>query len=185
MACRNGHDAGVNGSVDHIVVASADLDVGVRWVEERLGVAPVFGGVHVGVGTRNALLGLGDQYLEVLALDPGQAKTSSPWSEQIRSLSTPRLWTLAVAKPLQSGKPMSRVRSDGFRLEWEIEFTSTPLFFIDWKECPRPAGLPRGGRITSLSVTTPEPAMLGGVAGVSVHEGWWRVEATVDDTPLS
>jgi hypothetical protein len=76
-------------------------------------------------------------------------------------------------------------RSDGFRLEWKIEFTSTPLFFIDWKECPRPAGLPRGGRITSLSVTTPEPAMLEGVAGVSVHEGTWRVEATVDDTPLS
>jgi len=176
---------GVSGSVDHLVVAAADLDLGVRWVEERLGVAPVFGGVHVGVGTRNALLSLGDQYLEVLALDPDQAGTSSAWSEQIRRLRTPTLWTLAVAKPLQDGKLMSRLRSDGFRLEWEIEFTSTPLFFIDWKECPRPAGLPHGGRITSLSVTTPEPAMLEGVVGVSVHEGTWRVEATVGDTPLS
>jgi len=44
-------------SVDHIVVGSADLDMGIRWVEERLDVAPVYGGEHKGFGTRNALLG--------------------------------------------------------------------------------------------------------------------------------
>lgn len=173
-------------TVDHLVVGSADLDVGVRWVEQRLGVAPVFGGVHVGVGTRNALLGLGDAYLEVLSLDPEQSGTSSALSEQIRGLSTPALVTLAVAtSSLENPIPMSRVRADGVLLEWELEFTSTPLFFIDWKGSPRPSGLPDGGRITSLSVTTPEPAMLAGVEGVSVREGPWRVEASVDGIPLA
>jgi hypothetical protein len=79
---------------------------------------------------------------------------------------------------------MSRVRADGLRLEWELEFTSTPLFFIDWKDSPRPSGLPDGGRISSLSITTPEPATLVGVDGITVQEGDWRVEAAVDGRPL-
>ena len=172
-------------TVDHLVVGSADLDRGIRWVEERLGTAPVFGGVHDGLGTRNALLGLGDQYLEVLALDPEQAGTTSSVSEQVRPLAEPALVTLAVGKSeLANPVPMSRVRADGVRLQWELEFTSTPLFFIDWKDCPRPSGLPDGGRITSLIVTTPDPALLAGVAGVMVQEGPWRVEALIDGRPL-
>ena len=172
-------------SVDHLVVGAADLDVGIRWVEERLGVAPVFGGVHDGIGTRNALLGLGPQYLEVLAVDPEQAGTPSSLRAQVESLHTPMLLTLAVARSdLQAGVPMSRVRADGVRLEWELEFTSTPLFFIDWKQTPRPASLPDGGRITSLTVTTPEPSLLSGVERVSVRQGPWQIEASVGGTPL-
>lgn len=173
-------------SVDHLVVGSADLDVGIRWIHERLGVAPVLGGVHDGAGTRNALLGLGDQYLEVLSLDPEQAGTSSALSTQIEALQTPVLLTIAVAKPdLEQPVPMSRIRADGVRLEWELQFTATPLFFIDWKGSPRPSGLPDGGRITSLSVTTPEPAMLLGVEGIDVAEGGWHIEATINGTPLA
>jgi hypothetical protein len=171
--------------VDHLVVGSADLDLGIQWVHERLGVPPVFGGIHDGVGTRNALLGLDAQYLEVLAVDPEQSDNSSPLRQQIESMRTPTLLTIAVAKSaLERPVPMSRVRTDGVRLEWELEFTSTPLFFIDWKSCRRPSGLPDGGRITSLTVTTPEPEMLLGVEGVSVREGPWRVEASIDGKPL-
>lgn len=172
--------------VDHLVVGSADLDVGARWVEDRLGVAPVPGGVHDGFGTRNALVGLGDLYLEVLALDPAQMGPSSPLSEQITGLTAPTLLTLAVARSnLENAVPMTRVRPDGVRLRWELEFTSTPLFFIDWKDCPRPTGLPDGGRITSLVVTTPEPKLLADVHGLSVREGPWQVQATVDGRPLT
>jgi hypothetical protein len=172
-------------TVDHLVIGSADLDRGMRWVEDRLGIPPVFGGVHVGFGTRNALLGLGDQYLEVLALDPERGRVSSRVSEQVRTSTSPRLLTVAIARThLHSPVHMSRVRADGLRLEWELEFTSTPLFFIDWKDSPRPSGLPDGGRISSLSITTPEPATLVGVDGITVQEGDWRVEAAVDGRPL-
>lgn len=41
--------------VDHLVVGAADLDVGVKWVEDRIGGAPVFGGVHDGFGTSTPL----------------------------------------------------------------------------------------------------------------------------------
>ena len=176
----------MSAAVDHLVVGSPDLALGIRWVEERLGLAPVFGGVHAGFGTHNALLGLGDQYLEVLALDPAQPRATSWLADQIRALSSPILLTLAVAKSdLRNAVPMSRVRPDGVLLEWELEFTSTPLFFIDWKDCPRPSGLPDGGTITSLAVTTPKPALLADVAGVTVSEGPWRVKATVNGKELA
>ena len=172
--------------VDHLVVGSSDLDLGIEWVRERLGVAPVFGGTHDGFGTCNALLGLGDPYLEVLAIDPGQAGASSWFLKQVESLPTPAVLTIAVARSgLERPVPMSRVRADGVRLEWEVEFTSTPLFFINWKESPRPSGLPDGGRITALTVMTPEPELLVGTEGVSVQEGPWRVAVSVDGTPLT
>ena len=172
-------------AIDHLVVGAADLDAGIAWIEARLGVAPVLGGVHEGFGTRNALVGLGDPYLEVLALDPAQSPDSSPVSQELAALDIPMLRTVAIAKsPLTHPVAMSRTRPDGVRLEWELEFSSTPLFFIDWKETPRPGGLPDGGRITSLTITTPDPAVLAGVDGVTVREGEWSIAASINGVAL-
>ena len=172
-------------SVDHLVVASADLAVGVAWVEDRLGVAPVLGGVHAGFGTRNALLGLRGPYLEVMSYDPAQEGRSSRFAEFVLGRDVPALVTLAIAKAdLDDPVPMSRLRPDGALLSWRVQFTSTPLFFIDWLDSPGPSGLPDGGRLTWLSVTTPAPSDLAGVRDIEVHEGPWRIEACVDDTPL-
>ena len=104
------------------MVGSADLETGVRWIVERLGVAPTFGGIHDGWGTLNALLGLGEQYLEVLALDPGQPEVSIPWCERLRAMTHPALLTVAVARsPLSDPVPMALVRADGIRMEWELQ----------------------------------------------------------------
>jgi len=175
----------MRGTVDHLVVGAADLDDGIAWVAKRLGVAPVFGGVHDGFGTRNALAGLGPQYLEVLSPDPAQADTTSPFTELIRSLEEPMVLSVAIATSgLTDPVPMSRVRPDGVVLRWELQFTATALFFIDWKDCPRPSGLPEAGRLSAVTITTPEPDVLDDVDGVTVHRGPWRVEASVNGTPL-
>ncbi|HYD09424.1 MAG TPA: VOC family protein [Acidimicrobiales bacterium] len=176
--------------LDHLVVGSADLDRGVAWVAERLGTAPVPGGSHEGVGTRNALLGLGPtQYLEVLALDPDQADVArGPLAEEVAGCAEPRLLTLAVATTDLPGDPvaMSRVRPDGVRLEWALSFTPTPLFFIDWRDSPHPTTtLPDGGRITRVAVTTPEPHWFDGVVGVEVDAGPWSVRAWFGDVELA
>ncbi len=57
--------------LDHLAVACANLDEGVDWVEEQLGVPLQPGGQHARYGTHNKLLGLGDGlYFEVIAIDP-------------------------------------------------------------------------------------------------------------------
>jgi hypothetical protein len=57
--------------IDHLIIGAATLEQGATFVEERLGVAIPYGGVHEKMGTHNRLLQLGDGvYLEVLAVNP-------------------------------------------------------------------------------------------------------------------
>jgi len=64
--------------LDHLVVAAASLDDGVRWCEARLGVTPGAGGRHALMGTQNRLLAIASPtfacaYLEIIAIDPAAA----------------------------------------------------------------------------------------------------------------
>lgn len=121
-----------------------------------------------------------------MSYDPAQQRRSSRFTELLRGRNIPALVTLAVAKSdLDDPVPMSRLRPDGTLLSWRVQFTSTPLFFIDWLDTPRPSGLPDGGGLTWLSVTTPAPSDLADVPDIDVHEGPWRIEACVDDTSLT
>jgi hypothetical protein len=57
--------------IDHLIIAAATLEQGAAFIEEVLGVAIPYGGVHEKMGTRNRLLQLGGEvYLEVLAVNP-------------------------------------------------------------------------------------------------------------------
>lgn len=56
--------------LDHFAVAAGSLDEGVDYVEAALGLPLAPGGRHAAMGTHNRLLGLGDTYLEVIAIDP-------------------------------------------------------------------------------------------------------------------
>ena len=176
VSVRDARDA-----FDHILLGAADLDVGVRWVEERTGVRAKFGGSHPGAGTRNALLSLGTgHYLEIIAPDPAQGNV--PDELKLRELSSPRIiqWAIhtediAAAKSMvEAGgiktvgpQPGSRQRSDGKLLRWQalrIEQT-TPLvpFFIQWEAgSPHPSSdSPRLGTAKSLHFETPQPDELG------------------------
>lgn len=64
---------------DHLVLAARELDAGVAWLEERLGVTLATGGKHARMGTHNRLLGLGaDLYLELIAIDPQASPIDRP-----------------------------------------------------------------------------------------------------------
>ncbi len=66
-------------SIDHLVVVAPSLDLGVRWVEQVLGVPMGPGGEHVRMGTHNCLLRLqAETYLEVIAPDPSAPSPSMP-----------------------------------------------------------------------------------------------------------
>lgn len=66
-------------TLDHLVVAAARLEDGVRHVTDALGIEPVPGGRHDYLNTHNALLRLGEAtYLEIIAIDPEAGPPEAP-----------------------------------------------------------------------------------------------------------
>ena len=83
-------------AVDHLLLGVLDLDRGIDWVHQRTGIRPAAGGVHPGVGTRNALLSLGaGHYLAIIPPDPSQSACN--FQIDVRPLTEPRLITFAAA----------------------------------------------------------------------------------------
>ena len=63
---------------DHIAISAQTLEDGVAAVEAALGVKMAGGGQHPHMATHNRLLGLGDLYLEVIAIDPAAPAPAWP-----------------------------------------------------------------------------------------------------------
>jgi catechol 2,3-dioxygenase-like lactoylglutathione lyase family enzyme len=152
--------------LDHLVLAGPNLDETVAWFTELTGVRPAPGGSHVGLGTANQLVALGnDAYVELIGPDPTQPEPAGPRPFRIDELDAPRIvgWALRstdldalVAQARAGGydpgdaQAMSRRTPDGALLEWRL----TPPrfdygdglvpFAIDWGATPHPTsrGLP-------------------------------------------
>lgn len=130
--------------LDHLVIGAASLEEGRAWAGAKLGVAPAGGGVHAAMGTHNALWGLGECYLEVIAVDPEGARPDRPrWFGfddpriQVRLAQGPALITWAVSvddltaivPPVACDPPLALARDD---LTWQVVL-------------PKGAALPLGG----------------------------------------
>ncbi|MET9273034.1 VOC family protein [Kribbella sp. NPDC003557] len=145
--------------LDHLVLATPDLEATVAAFADATGVEPVVGGRHVRWGTRNYLAGLGGTaYLEFLGADPEAAPDArSPYP-----LDRERLVTWAVhpadvdgfvAAAREQGVELgeivelSRRTAGGAMLRWRLsEVEPAPYgglvpFVIDWG---RGAGAQRG-----------------------------------------
>lgn len=152
-------DQPVPTDLDHILLGVDDLDRGIAWVEKRTGVRAVFGGVHPGRGTRNALLSLGPRrYLEIIAPDPQQAPAGP--AQELTAMHEPQLFNWAVhtndiaaaaKRAVAAGFAIdgptdgSRARPDGKLLRWKacrLKDNRGGLlpFFIEWdRESVHPA----------------------------------------------
>lgn len=168
--------------LDHLILAINDLDRGMDDFERRTGVRPVFGGVHPGRGTRNALVSLGEGvYLEILAPDPAQPEPAEPMPglRDVATL-TPTAWALAtddlgdVRRASEAaGMGVSVVRGGarelptGRQLEWATLGIVDPAhawmpFFIQWRDLSvHPSRTsPRGCTLTSVALQDPDAAPL-------------------------
>lgn len=164
--------------IDHLVYATPDLQTAVAEIESRFGVAPTPGGAHLGSGTFNALLGLGNRtYLEIIGPDPAQPDPEWPRPFGIDTLETSSLvaWCASPHRPLDevaadaraagfepgAVRAMTRQRPDGVILEWTL--TEPPAdgvlpFFIDWGRTAHPSeALPVGGTLVALDLFHPQP----------------------------
>lgn len=167
--------------IDHLVYASNDLPSASAAVADLFGIAPTPGGHHVGVGTYNELLGLGDSsYLEVIGPDPEQPAPDGPRPFGIDTLARPALvaWCVrpsrslvdiieeARAAGIELGDvaAMSRRRPDGVLLEWELTFPQLTgrfgmalPFMIDWGLSSHPTDtLQAAVQLLGLEVTHPD-----------------------------
>jgi catechol 2,3-dioxygenase-like lactoylglutathione lyase family enzyme len=176
--------------IDHILLGCSDLQKGIAFVEQHTGVRAVFGGVHPGRGTHNALLSLSastiqgpGRYLEIIAPDPQQSSGTSPLLDKLKQLSEPRLvgWAAHLrnsieayaAKLKQDGIeatgpiPGSRKRPDGKELHWQTltlkdDANGLLPFFIQWSaDSVHPsADAPTGCQLLRFELDSPNPAPL-------------------------
>ena len=167
--------------VDHLLLGISDLDLGIEWVEKLTGAKAAIGGVHPGMGTRNALLSLGGKaYLEIIAPDPKQSEYK--FDIEIRKMTEPRLITWAaksddidaLAKRAKEHsfeifgpRDGSRSRPDGKILKWKTlavvnQFGGQGIepfpFFIQWSaDSLHPSqDSPKGCELVSFEVEHPK-----------------------------
>lgn len=167
--------------IDHLVWYCTDLAEGERRFAEALDCRPVYGGVHPGEGTRNALVALGDStYVEILGRDPAQdARNLDP---ELQGLVGQGLYHWAVGganlaelrgKALAAGLDGSdiatggRALPNGDQLDWSLfgirnhGFGALVPFFIDWMKSEHPArAAPQRGRLVKVEAFSPEPEKL-------------------------
>ena len=183
-AAQSTGGGGILPRVDHLVYATPDLQAGIDAIEKIVGVRATSGGQHPGLGTRNALVGLGAAtYLEIIGPDPEQPKPSGPRRFGIDELRSPRLLTWVAkgtdleslfARARQNGIPLgavtpgSRRRPDGVVLSWRYTDPNAVIadrlvpYFIDWGNSPHPAATAaKGATLVGLRAEHPDAGPVG------------------------
>ncbi|MCU1398355.1 MAG: hypothetical protein JWN62_1464 [Acidimicrobiales bacterium] len=166
-------------ALDHLVLATPDINATAAWLTEQTGVTPSAGGQHTGKGTRNMLCSFGPtSYLEIVGPDPEQPTPASPRPFGIDDLTEARMVTWAVAvsdmetvldQARRAGydpgpaSPMQRVRPDGVTLSWKLtaNLSATTPFLIEWETPHHPAATAAPGLVLSeLRARHPHPELL-------------------------
>jgi hypothetical protein len=168
-------------ALDHLVLATPDLEATAARVAESTGVTPSAGGRHLGHGTRNMLCSLGpNSYLEIIGPDQDQDQGGGRdrrlfgideltedrfvgWA--IAASGIDALVTLAAAAGHHTGEPvaMHRERPDETLLSWRLTMpqSTTIPFLIDWESSPHPAiDAAPGLELVELRAQHPDPVAL-------------------------
>ena len=192
---------------DHFAVAAATLAEGVAAGEAALGLPMAGGGAHPLMGTHNRLMGMGDLYLEVIAIDPAASPPGRPrWFDLDRFSGPPRItnWVAAcedigaelAASPVGAGVETPVARGDfrwrmGIPADGRLPFDGAFPALIRW-DGPHPAPLlpDTGLRLHRLEIAHPEaPALRAALAGrfgdprVTLTEGPHKAMRAEFDTP--
>jgi hypothetical protein len=185
--------------LDHVILAASDVDALAARLESEHRLPSVPGGRHVGLGTENRIVALGDSYLELMGVADRDEAAGNPlgrWVlERVGSGESYLGWCVRTddldgvcARLDLEAQPMSRARPDGVELRWRLAGLERAIadparpFFIQWdvpeEELPGRAGGAAGAadaRLAAVEVGADERALedwLGEVPGtVRIAEG--------------
>jgi hypothetical protein len=177
--------------LDHLIYGVPVLADGVNQFESCFGVRAQPGGKHQGLGTHNALLGLGQStYLEIIAPDPDQPVPAMPRPFGLDSLAGPRLvgWAIRcddidarVARARAQGYDpgdaveLQRTTAQGILLRWRLTPNALgggPIpFLIEWGDAVHPSrSAPAGLALLSFHLEHPQPEVLARALGALAVE---------------
>ncbi|ORA39297.1 hypothetical protein BST13_03280 [Mycobacterium aquaticum] len=168
--------------LDHIVIATTDLDESARRLADTSGLAAVRGGVHDGLGTHNYIVPLGRGYLELVAVHDSDLAGDNPFGRLVLSAldgSDEAFvgWAVAVtadelaARAEQVGLPIGRLTREGVGVRHvgmtrALESSGLPFLLA------RDAGNADPGSLAAGHSVRPR-----GVRALSIGEGQSEVEA--------
>ncbi|HUY24357.1 MAG TPA: VOC family protein [Candidatus Saccharimonadales bacterium] len=145
-------------NIDHVVLATTDLEHGQTQLWRGYGLKGLRGGSHRAWGTANLIVPLGSQYLEVVAVeDPELAATTPLGRAVLAEADRDRIQPLAVclatlelgpvaARLNRAPEAGSRTLLDGSELRWTTVGLEDALgprrlpFFISWEDPSRHPG---------------------------------------------
>ena len=173
--------------LDHIVLATPDVQASVKLIADAIGIRPELGGHFPGRGVYNHLLALQDEaYLEIIGPDPDQPIPENPLpfgmdrfrADPSAAASVPH-WCWKAGAELEARaaaaraagynvgevQPLGRVLADGTRLDWHLTRTIWPPllgglvpFLINWGDARHPSSTAvQGATLTSWHGEHPDP----------------------------
>ncbi len=164
--------------IDHVLVAVTDLDRGAAQLRRAHGLVACAGGRHPKFGTANLILPMGNQYLELVAVEDRDLAAGNPFGRAVLSEAREgELRPLAVCLEVDDlasvssrldlpVEPGLRITEDGLPLSWRSvamaqAFSARRLpFFINWDDPDRHPG--KGGEMTDLRPTGFQEVEIGG-----------------------
>jgi hypothetical protein len=166
--------------LDHVIYGTADLDVAQRRIESELGLEVFPGGRHVGQGSHNRIVPLGDGYLELMAIHDPEEAAANPFGEVLLEvLPVERLvgWAVlvddihAVAERL--GTPLLTVRRDTLGasvtgVQEALREPTLPFFIGANDRGPRPGELRDAGGLKWIEVAGDESRLRDWIGGAEL-----------------
>jgi Glyoxalase-like domain len=144
--------------LDHVLLATDDLEAAARDIEARHGLVSVEGGRHPGWGTANRIIPLGETYLELIAVVDREEAAGAAFGTWVAGAAfagaRPLGWVVRTTDIDATARRLglevaakSRTTADGRTLRWRVagieQAAAEPClpFFVQWGQ-----GTPFPGR---------------------------------------
>ena len=156
--------------VDHVLLATRDIDAAARHLLREYGLASVPGGAHAEWGTGNRIVPVGDQYIEIIGITDAAVAARSPLGRWITAhtadgdvlagvMVEPADFDGVCARLGLTPTPGKRDLPDGTSVTWRLAgmaeaMTNTLPCFIAWdsRQGRLGAAAPEGGvRATGIA----------------------------------